>query len=305
MLAGLPSVSPGAVVATAPAKLNLFLEVLGKRSDGFHEVETLILLVNLFDTLEVRGDPTGNLSLECDAPGVPSGPGNLAYEAARLMQTGFAPSRGAIIRLTKRIPHQAGLGGGSSDGATTLIALNELWGLRRSPDELAGVAKQLGSDVAAFLVPPASWCTGRGEIVEPESVGRIVDLVVVKPRVGLATAEVYKRVTVPAFPVSGDRVRAALRAGDVEALARCLHNRLQEPAFTLRPEVGEVARLLSQCGPLGCLMSGSGSSVFALCRDRADAVRVAQQYRHVDPDSHVFLVRSLGSPLPLRERGEG
>jgi 4-diphosphocytidyl-2-C-methyl-D-erythritol kinase len=297
MLAGLLSVVPGTVLAAAPAKVNLFLEVLGKRGDGFHAVETLILLVDLFDTLEVRDDATGKLTLECDAPGVPSGPGNLAYEAARVMQAAFAPARGAAIRLTKRIPHQAGLGGGSSDAALTIAALNELWGLRRSADELAAVAGQLGSDVAAFLAPPASWGTGRGEVVEPESVGRTVDLVVVKPRVGLATAEVYKRVTVPANPVPGDRARAALRAGDVEALAECLHNRLQDPAFTLRPEVGEVARQLSQSGPLGCLMSGSGSSVFALCRDRADAARVARQYRRADPDSHVFVVRSL-NPFP-------
>ncbi len=297
MLAGLLSIAPGAVLATAPAKVNLFLEILSKRTDGFHAVETLILLVDLFDSLEVRDDPTGKLSLECDAPGVPNGPGNLAYEAARLLQKTFAPSRGAVLRLTKRIPHQAGLGGGSSDGAMTLAALNELWGLRRTTDELAAVAGRLGSDVAAFLRPPASWCIGRGEIVEPESVGRVVDLVVVKPHVGLATAEVYKRVTVPANPVSGDRVRAALRSGEVEALAKSLHNRLQEPAFGLRPEVGEVAQTLSQCGPLGCLMSGSGSSVFALCRDRADAVRVAELYRQVDSDSHVFPVRSL-DPFP-------
>jgi len=108
---------------------------------------------------------------------------------------------------------------------------------------------------------------------------------------------VYKRVTVPANPVPGDRARAALRSGDVESLAQCLHNRLQEPAFALRPEVGEVARQLSRCGPLGCLMSGSGSSVFALCRDRSDAVRVAEQYRQVDSQSHVFPVRSL-NPFP-------
>ena len=289
---------PDALAAWAPAKVNLHLEVVGKRPDGYHAVETLILAVDLFDSLEVRDDPTGAIQLTCDAPGVPTGPTNLAHKAAAELQTRWAAGRGATIRLTKRIPHEAGLGGGSSDAAAVLAGLNRLWGLRRSVQELRDAAGRIGSDVGFFLTPPAGWCTGRGEVVEPEPVGRPLDLVVVKSPVGLSTADVYRRVTVPSAPVSGDAIRRAVRAGDPEAVARHLHNRLQEPAFTMRPEVAEAHRRLAGCGPLGCLMSGSGSSVFAVCRDRADAQRAAGRFRDGESDvpegsrCRVFVVRS-------------
>jgi 4-diphosphocytidyl-2-C-methyl-D-erythritol kinase len=283
---------PDARVTWAPAKVNLFLEVLGKRPDGYHAIETLILAVDLFDTLEIRDDPAGRLSLACDPPGLPTGPGNLVWKAARALD----PTRGAAVRLVKRIPSEAGLGGGSSDAAAALAALNRLWGLNRGRAELLPVAAAVGSDVGFFLAPPAGWCTGRGEAVEPESVGRPLDLVIVKPAAGLSTAEVYRRVTVPANPVSGEPAREALRAGDPERVARCLHNRLQDAAFAARPAVEEVFRRLLGCRPLGCLVSGSGSSVFAVCRDRADAVRVAAEFGSAfapaGGSSRVFVVRS-------------
>lgn len=291
------------MVLWAPAKLNLHLEILGKRPDGYHAVETLILTIDLFDTLELCDDPTGDVKLTCDSPGVPSGPTNLAHRAAIGLRDCWAQERGVSIRLTKRIPHEAGLGGGSSDAATTIVGLDSLWKLRLTVDAQREIAGRLGSDVGFFLTPPAGWCTGRGEIVEPETVGRPLDLVVVKPPVGLSTAEVYRQVIVPGSPVPGDAVRRALRLGDPEAVARHLHNRLQRPAFELRPEVGAVAERLADCHPLGCLMSGSGSSVFAVCRDRADATRVATRFRDAESDvpegsrCRVFVVRSY-CPMP-------
>jgi 4-diphosphocytidyl-2-C-methyl-D-erythritol kinase len=293
---GLSIAGPNAVVAWAPAKVNLFFEVLGKRPDGYHAVETLMVAVDLFDTLECRDDPTGRLTLTCDTPGVPAGPGNLVHEAAERLRTRYAPGRGAAIRLTKRVPHQAGLGGGSSDAATTLRALDRLWGLARPLADLVDLAAGLGSDVPFFLAPPAGWCTGRGQEVAPEPVGQRVDMVIVKPHTGLATADVYRRVAVPAVPVNGSPARAALRAGDIEALGRSLHNRLQEPAFAVAPPVEQVYRRLTALDPLGCRMSGSGSAVFALCRDRREAVRTAERFRTStppgEPASQVFVVRS-------------
>ena len=168
--------------------------------------------------------------------------------------------------------------------------------------ELQAIAATVGSDVGFFLTPGAGWCTGRGEVVEPVSVGGEFHLVVVKPAVGCPTAEVYRRVAVPAIPVDGAAVWAAVRAGDAVGLAGTLHNRLQPAAFVLRPEVEAVFRRLSACGPLGCLLSGSGSSVFAVCRDRADAVRVAGRYRSSGPQpdgpsaDRVFVVRSVRWP---------
>ena len=153
-----------AVVVAAPAKLNLFLEVLRKRPDGYHDLESLMVAVDLFDTLEVRADPAGTISLECDPPGLPTGPENLVVKAARVLRDRVKrPELGAAIRLTKRVPTQAGLAGGSSDAALTLLALNEIWKLALTRDELAAIGAAIGSDVAFFLSPPAGWCTGRGK----------------------------------------------------------------------------------------------------------------------------------------------
>jgi 4-diphosphocytidyl-2-C-methyl-D-erythritol kinase len=274
---GFPA-GPDAVVVAAPAKVNLHLEVLGKRPDGYHAIETLILAVDLFDTLEVRRDPSGELILECDPPGLPTGPQNLVWKAADALRRLTGTTEGAAIRLTKRVPHEAGLGGGSSDAAATIVALNRVWKLGRTREELLPVAAEVGSDVGFFLSSTAAWCTGRGEVVEPEEVGGEIQLVLVKPEVGLSTAAVYRKVTVPAKPVDGTEIRKALRSGDPERLARALFNRLQEPATVAEPVVGRVLQTLSECDPLGWLMSGSGSCCFAVCRDRSDAYRVARDF---------------------------
>src|SRR5262249_35253110 len=154
-----PAGSGGLVVA-APAKLNLFLEVLGKRPDGYHEIATLMAAVDLFDTLELRPGPGGVLELECDPPGVPSRPDNLVVKAAEKRRArANGPDLGAPMRLAKRIPTQAGLAGGSSDAAAALLGLNRVWNLDLSKPELAEVAAEVGSDVAFFLELPAAWCT--------------------------------------------------------------------------------------------------------------------------------------------------
>lgn len=287
---------PDAIVAWAPAKVNLTLEVLGKRPDGYHAVETLMLAVDLFDTLEVRRTDSPGIELVCHPPGLPTDGRNLVVKAGEALRAAFAPSAGAAVRLTKRIPHEAGLGGGSSDAATALLALDRVWRLNRSADELAAVAGTVGSDVAFFLTPPAGWCTGRGEVVTPEPPpGGLVHLVIVKPAVGLSTADVYRRVVVPDHPVDASEARAALRAGDVEALAGRLVNRLQGPAFAAEPAVEAVYRTLVGCVPLAAQLSGSGSAVFALCRDRAHSLAVATAYRAADPGSRVYAVRGWPS----------
>src|SRR5581483_9116902 len=148
-------------------------------------------------------------------------------------------------------------------------------GLGLGPEALAGLAAQLGSDVAFFLGPPAAWCTGRGEDVSPWPLGGRLHLVLVCPPFGLPTADVYRALSVPDTPVDGGPIREAARAGDVEAVGRLLFNRLQEPAVRLRPEVADWLARLARTGPAGCLLSGSGSTVFALARDAADARRIA------------------------------
>jgi 4-diphosphocytidyl-2-C-methyl-D-erythritol kinase len=295
--AGTTPVPPDTVRVLAPAKVNLFLEVLGKRVDGYHEVATLMAPVDLTDELDFRPSESGELSLTCDDPGLPTGPENLVLKAATRLRDSTGCPAGATIRLTKRIPVAAGLGGGSSDAAATLVGLNELWKLGLSPAALARLGAEIGSDVPFFLSGSAAWCTGRGEVVTPAPVGRPLDLVLVKPPEGLQTAEVYHRVQIPASPADGGPARSALASGDVEALGRALHNRLQEPAFELAPAVAEWHRRLAAVGTAGCLMSGSGSCLFALCRSSAEARRVHDDLSRGWPSAGVsptrtFLVRS-------------
>jgi 4-diphosphocytidyl-2-C-methyl-D-erythritol kinase len=172
---------------------------------------------------------------------------------------------------------QAGLAGGSSDAASTLIGLNRLWNLGLSTTELAEIASAIGSDVNFFLDGPCAWCTGRGEKVEPMKLGRQLDFVLASPPIGLSTAEVFRHASVPTQLRSGQSIRNAVECGDIDEIGRRLFNRLQEPAEVLCPEIQTLRRKLEAANPVAVQMTGSGSTVFALCRDRTDAIRVASQ----------------------------
>jgi len=268
-----------AVVVWAPAKVNLFLEVLAKRADGYHDLATLMVAVSLYDTLEFKEDPSGEVRLHCAHPNLSTGPDNLVCRTAVLLRQRTGCTKGAAIRLVKRIPLAAGLAGGSTDAAATLAGLNRLWRLGFGREELAALGTELGSDVAFFFATPAAWCTGRGEQVTPLRLGRPLWLVLVQPPFGLSTAEVYRHVTVPGQPLTGQEIRRAAKTGDVTEVGRQLHNRLQPPAEQLRPEIAAWYVRLQHQGPAGALMSGSGSSLFALCRDQREALRIARGLR--------------------------
>lgn len=285
----------GAFALHAPAKVNLYLEVLARRPDGYHAIESLMVAVSLFDTLEFM--PSAALTLNCTQPDLTTGPDNLVFKAANVLRQRTGCRHGATIKLTKRIPMQAGLAGGSSDAATTLIGLNRLWNLRLSRKQLKLIAAEIGSDVAFFLDSPAAWCSGRGEIVEPVKLGRCLHLVLVCPQVGLSTADVYRHVNVPTQPQSGTAIQSAAQTGDIAVLGRALFNRLQEPAEKLCPLVKEIRDRLVAQAPFGCLMSGSGTTVFALCAGPRSAARLAQLIRQdIHPTPRVFVVRSCSRP---------
>ena len=264
------------VLVRAPAKVNLFLEVLHLRPDRYHELATLMTAVSLYDTLLFGDDPSGTVRLQCDRPDLSAGPDNLICRAAELLRRRLGRNLGAVIRLWKRIPMAAGLGGGSSDAAAALAGLNALWRLGLDPSALAELGAELGSDVPFFFATPAAWCTGRGEKVEAVPLDRPLDFVLVSPPVGLSTAEVFRNVAVPPEPASGAAVRRAAETGDAVELGGCLHNRLQAPAERLCPLVGELRERLTALGPAGSLMTGSGSTVFALCRSPEEALSVAR-----------------------------
>jgi 4-diphosphocytidyl-2-C-methyl-D-erythritol kinase len=284
-----------AVAVWAPAKVNLYLEVLAKRADGYHEIETLMVAISLYDTLEFKEEISGEIRLHCDCLDLTTGPDNLVIRAAELLRLRTGCQRGADIKLGKKIPLAAGLAGGSADAAATLVGLNDLWNLRLSRNELAGIGAEIGSDVAFFFAVPAAWCTGRGERVAPVSLRRPLWLVLLCPRFGLATADVYRGVSVPEHPLSGKAIVQAVQEGDMVEIGRRLHNRLQPVAERLCPAVANLRRRLASFGPAGQTMSGSGASVFALGRDYREALHIARGLRDgakeaMDPS--VFLVRS-------------
>ena len=190
----------GGVEVLAPAKFNLFLEVLARRPDGYHEIESLMVTVNLHDTLTVTETDSGAIVLECDDASLPTGGENLVVKAAERLKAATGCDRGARIRLNKTIPAQAGLAGGSSDAAATLAALDRLWDLEMPANQLDAVAGEIGSDVAFFLHAPAAICRGRGERVESVTIRQPLHFVLVAPKIGLSTADVYGNLRPPETP---------------------------------------------------------------------------------------------------------
>jgi 4-diphosphocytidyl-2-C-methyl-D-erythritol kinase len=277
------------LVIQTPAKLNLFFEVLAKRSDGYHEIETLMCPIDLYDSLYFQDDPEGQLELRCrrvfgaSGPGgrglceVPDGPDNLVMRALELVRRRTDVRRGAKLRLVKRIPAAAGLGGGSSDAAAALVAANEGWQLGRSREELAQWAVELGSDVSFFLIGGPAVCRGRGECVRPVSGLGALYFVVVRPPAGLSTAAVYDVCRPAAEPQTAEPLIEALRRGDVRKAGQRLANRLQPAAASLSPWVRRLEREFAQLDFLGYGMSGSGTSYFGLCRHARHARRNARR----------------------------
>ena len=292
----------GEIVVQAPAKLNLFFEVLARRDDGYHEIETLMCPIDLYDTLYFREEPSGQIDLQCErvlesgnsGSGVcgdlPRQGDNLVVRATEVLRSQAGVRGGATLRLVKRIPIAAGLGGGSSDAAAALVAANEGWGLGRSMDELARPAAELGSDVPFFLTGGPAVCRGRGERVEPVGGIGVLDFVVVSPPSGLSTAAVYGVCRPPAEPRPVAPLLDALEQGDLEKTGRLLFNRLQPAAETLSPWIKRLQCEFARLDCLGHGMSGSGTSYFGLCR----------HVRHARRQARRLVASGVGSVLVVR-----
>jgi 4-diphosphocytidyl-2-C-methyl-D-erythritol kinase len=286
------------VEVQAPAKVNLFLEVLSRRADGFHEIETLMTPVGLFDRVSLAANSTGTLSLTCRwSCGVeshrsrhgsadtsvwetiPAGEDNLLLKSVRRLRELSGAQLGADISLVKRIPAAAGLGGASSDAAAGLVAANIAWRLGWSRQRLAEVAAELGSDVPFFLQGGPCLCRGRGERLETVSGWKPLHVVVVRPPAGLSTAQVYRACRPAEQPRRADAILAAVRCGDAANVGRLLFNRLEEAAERLSPWVERLRIAFGRLDCLGHQMSGSGTSFVGICRHADHARRVAARLR--------------------------
>ena len=266
--------------AEAPAKVNLTLRVLGRRPDGYHDLESVVAAVSLYDTLQFC--ESDSLTLSCEGISVPDGEENLVMQAARLLAERSGPARGARIRLEKRIPPGRGFGGGSADAAAALAGLNALWGLGLAREDLAQLGSRLGSDVAFFFGAPIAVLRGRGERVEPVRVRCRWWLALAWPDFGLSTVDVYA--AYDRLAVSEDKRPAAtdiLRAlgGSAGGAGTLLVNDLEKAAQSGRLNRIAFRKVFEEAGAPAVGMTGSGSAYFALADTEGQARRLADAAR--------------------------
>lgn len=270
----------------SPCKVNLLLNVLGRRPDGFHALETVLHPVNLCDTLRFEPAVSG-IRLTCSDPALPVDAGNLVHRAAAAFLETAGVRTGVTIHLHKRIPLAAGLGGGSGNAATTLLALNELLGRPLAPTNLQRLAAGLGSDVPFFLQGRPALATGRGEVIEPLDFFpalRGAAFLLIHPGFGIATAWAYQQLARFPEALQGRAGRARelitrLQTTDLPGAAGAFYNALEAPALRKYPILALYQEFLRAGGAPVTLMSGSGSTTFALLPDEAAARELEARFR--------------------------
>ena len=283
-------------VFPAFAKLNLFLSVLGERPDGYHELLTLFERVDLADEVEVeRSGPAGALEFSCDAPGVPSNGTNLAVRAAQAYREASGWREGLRIRLEKRIPAGGGLGGGSSDAAAVLRAMQRLSGNALSLERMMECARGLGADVP-FFVADTPWAVGRerGDKIEPFALEATLWHLLVTPDFPVPTKQVYQALKLTPSRPDATLLLRALERREIPRIRELLFNTLEPAVEELYPAMRRVkSNLEAITGLSGARISGSGSSVFMLCESREEAEQAVQEMRRRHPSWQVRAVKTV------------
>ncbi|MDA3926296.1 MAG: 4-(cytidine 5'-diphospho)-2-C-methyl-D-erythritol kinase [Kiritimatiellae bacterium] len=284
------TISDNVIDLEAHAKVNLTLEILGKRPDGYHELRSVVMPISLADTVSLTPLPSEViLSLSSESwinrDRLGDDEDNLAVRVAHLMQARYKINRGVKIHIHKRIPIGGGMGGGSADAAAVINGLNKIWDLNLSLDELTSFGANLGSDIPSLVHGGVMIMEGRGERVKP-----LLDngldhdcasmwMVVANPGVMCSTAVIYKnwRADLTKPPKIINNIRPHIQKGDVRSVSDALYNGFEDGVFKCYPVVARVSHLLREAGCLGVLLSGSGASVFGLVENKAHGERVIQQ----------------------------
>ena len=287
------------LILQSPAKLNLYLEVVNKRPDGYHDLVTLFERIDLYDELKFTVNSSGRIKLFCSHPQVPVGPKNLIYRAARLLQEEYGVSQGVDVHITKRIPVAAGLAGGSSNAATTLVALNRLWKLKLSREQLVRYGKRLGADVAFFLYDtPWALGTERGDKIKKLSIQPRLWHILVTPKLKMYTRKVFENLKLRGrtnmLTKNNDDVNIfirSLRKNNINAIGSFLRNDLENTIVKLVPDLKELKDKLKGLNTKGVSFSGSGPSLFGLTENQKQAEELKgilqRQY------TQVFAVRTF------------
>lgn len=284
------------LVFKTPAKINLGLFILGKRPDGYHDLETLFQMISLYDTVELESLKS-TIELVCDNPNVPIDESNLMIRAARLLQEA-APGKtglGCRMVLTKKIPMGAGLAGGSGNAAGVLMGLNRLWDLKLKSDALSAIAARLGSDIPFFLSAPSALGQGRGERLTPLPSPKKFHVIVVFPRVSMATAEVYQALKLDLTKNSKNIniLREFFSQSKIASLGAHLHNDLEPVVIKRLPVIASIKQKLDSLNADGTLLSGSGSAVFGIFEDSRKAQEAYARCCKEDWDT--FLTETVSS----------
>jgi 4-diphosphocytidyl-2-C-methyl-D-erythritol kinase len=277
----------------APAKINLSLDVLRKREDGFHEVAMVMTTVDLADRIELTLLDDDEIKIESSGGFVPLDERNLAYQAARLLKDMYNIEQGVFIHISKHIPVAAGLAGGSSDAAATLKGLNKLWNLRLTNDEIAEIGAKIGSDVSFCVYGGTALATGRGEKIKHIGSPPPCWILLAKPPIGVSTGEVYKNLKLSDIdhPDVAGMVKA-IEEKDYEGICDLLGNVLETVTLNRYPEVKHIKEQMTRLGADAVLMSGSGPTVFGLFQHESRLQRVYNGLRGFCHE--VYAVRLLG-----------
>lgn len=298
------------LILNSPAKLNLYLKVINKRPDGYHNIVTLFERINLFDRIRLTSNKSGKISVTCNHPQVPIGPKNLVYKVARLLKEKYQISEGIAIDIDKTIPVAAGLAGGSTNAATVIMGLNRLWKLNLSRAEMVDIASQIGSDVP-FFIYDTSWALGtqRGNHIQPFKINRELWHILVVPKIKMQTPKVYSHIRIPTNDNLAKKVEATdtnmltkkrddvnilvhkLRTSNIISISSLLYNDLEKIVVQICPRINQLKERLKSLNAKGVTVSGSGPSVYGLTDSKQEAEQIQTQLSN--RYSQVFVVRTL------------
>ena len=274
----------------APAKINLFLRILGKRADGYHDIVSLMQKITLYDELTFLPRPKG-IVLQCPNSDLPISEDNLIFRAAEAVFAYTGYSSGIEITLTKNIPVAAGLGGGSSDAATTLLALNEMCQLGLTKVELMKIGAKLGADVPFFIFGSSAFAQGIGEKLKAWKNPLKLNLVLINPCFSLSTKLVYESLN---LRLTKKRINYSIpRFSELGDIIREMHNDLETASLRMHPELTDIKQLLLRHGALSAMMSGSGPTVFGIFTDESSAKKAAGDLSKISHQGRVFFAQSL------------
>lgn len=281
------------LLVKAPAKINLSLDVLHKRPDGYHEVEMIMTTIDLADRIELALLDSDVIKIVSLNRFVPDDQRNLAYQAANILKEKFQVKKGVEIKIEKNIPVAAGLAGGSSDAAAVLRGLNKLWDLGLTLDELAVIGAEIGSDVSFCVYGGTALATGRGEIIKELPAPPVCWVILAKPFIGVSTADIYKRLEVETIEHPNTvKMIESISSKDYDLMCASVGNVLENVTLSLYPEVAQIKEQICKFGADAVLMSGSGPTVFGLIQHDSRMNRVYNGLRGFC--DQVFAVRMIG-----------